>query len=71
MEEFVRDYFDFVYGESSEGVVYCVMGIVYDVIIDMFDFIDYFVEKYSEIIVKVGVLGKLDIEIMIMIKYQE
>ena len=71
MEEFVRDYFDFVYGESSEGVAHCVMGIVHDAITDMPDFIDYFAEKHPEIIVKAGVLGKSDIETMTMSKYQE
>lgn len=71
MEEFVRDYFDFVYGESSEGVAHCVMGIVHDAITDMPDFIDYFAEKHPEITVKAGVLGKSDIETMTMTKYQE
>lgn len=71
MEEFVKDYFDFVYGESSEGVGHCVMGIVHDAITNLPDFIDYFTENHPEITVKAGVLGKSDIETITMSKYQE
>ncbi|XP_061178788.1 uncharacterized protein LOC133187435 isoform X2 [Saccostrea echinata] len=71
MEEFVRDFFDLVYGESTEGVSHCVMGIVHDALANMPDFIDYFAENHPEITVKAGVLGKSDIETMTMSKYQE
>ncbi|XP_062575093.1 uncharacterized protein LOC134237026 isoform X2 [Saccostrea cucullata] len=71
MEEFVRDFFDFVYGETTEGVSHCVMGIVHDALANMPDFIDYFAENHPEITVKAGVLGKSDIETMTMSKYQE
>ncbi|KAL3852148.1 hypothetical protein ACJMK2_015826 [Sinanodonta woodiana] len=62
IQEFVNEYFDFVYGESSEGVSYCVMGIVHDGAEYMPDLVDYFANKHGNMVVKAGVLGKSDIE---------
>ncbi|XP_069141519.1 lysine-specific demethylase 9-like isoform X2 [Argopecten irradians] len=69
--ELVKDYFDFVYGESPEGVSNCVMGIVHDAMASQPDFIDYFAENHPNMTVKAGILGKSDIESLSMVKYRE
>lgn len=70
-DELVKDYFDFVYGEETEGVANCVMGIVHGAVANQQDYIDYFAENHSGMTVKAGVLGKSDIETMTMEKYRE
>ena len=70
-QEFVKEFFDFVYGEPTEGVSNCVMGIVHGAMSNQPDFIDYLADKHSEMVVKAGMLGKSDIETMTMTKYKE
>ena len=70
-QEFVKEYFDFVYGEPEEGVSNCVMGIVHGAARDMPDFLEYLGDEYPNMVVKAGVLGKSDIETMSMEKYRE
>ncbi|XP_033744475.1 lysine-specific demethylase 9-like [Pecten maximus] len=69
--ELVKDYFDFVYGESLEGVSNCVMGIVHGAVASQPDYIDYFAENHPNMTVKAGILGKSDIESLSMVKYRE
>ncbi|KAK3101231.1 hypothetical protein FSP39_001958 [Pinctada imbricata] len=70
-QEFVKEFFDFVYGEPKEGVSNCVMGIVHGAVANMPDFISYLSERHSDMVVKAGTLGKSDIETMTMSKYKE
>lgn len=70
-EEFADQFLELVYGESSEGVSHCVMGVVHDAVSVMEDFIDYFTEKHPGLTVKMGVLGKSDIETTTIEKYRE
>ena len=46
-EEFADLFLELVYGEESEGVAHCVMGIVHDAAKPMDDFIDYFCDKVN------------------------
>ncbi|XP_060084850.1 lysine-specific demethylase 9-like [Ylistrum balloti] len=69
--ELAKDYFDFVYGESPEGVSNCVMGIVHGAVASQPDYIDYFAENHPNMTVKAGILGKSDIESLSMVKYRE
>ncbi|OWF42791.1 Round spermatid basic protein 1 [Mizuhopecten yessoensis] len=69
--ELAKDYFDFVYGESPEGVSNCVMGIVHGAVASQPDYIDYFAENHPNMTVKAGILGKSDIESLSMSKYRE
>ena len=70
-EEFVKEYFDFVYGEPEQGVSNCVMGIVHGAARDMPDLLEYLGDEYANMTVKAGFLGKSDIETMSMEKYRE
>ena len=70
-QEFMKEYFDFVYGEPEEGVSNCVMGIVHGAARDMPDLLEYLGDEYANMTVKAGVLGKSDIETMTMEKYRE
>jgi hypothetical protein len=71
-EEFADQFLELVYGENSgEGVANCVMGIVHDAAVDMQDFVEYFVEHHPALKVKVGVLGKSDIDSCTLKEYQE
>ena len=69
--EFVKEYFDFVYGEPEDGVSNCVMGIVHGAARDMPDLLEYLGDEYPNMTVKAGVLGKSDIDTMSMDKYRE
>lgn len=69
--EFVKEYFEEVYGEEQEGVSKHVMGIVHGAARYLPDLIDHFALLYPTMAVKAGVLGKSDIETMTMAKYQE
>ncbi|KAK3578774.1 hypothetical protein CHS0354_035681 [Potamilus streckersoni] len=71
LQEFVKEYFEFVYGESSEGVSHCVMGIVHNGAEYMPDLVDYFASKHGNMIVKAGVLGKSDIETTTMEQWRD
>ena len=70
-EEFVKEYFDFVYGEPEDGVSNCVMGVVHGAARDIPDLLEYLADEYPNMTVKAGVLGKSDIETMSMEKYRE
>ncbi|KAL4226118.1 round spermatid basic protein [Mactra antiquata] len=70
-KEFVKEYFDFVYGEPNEGEANCCMGIVHGAISHLPDLIEHFADTYPQLTVKAGVLGKSDIETMTMEKYRE
>ena len=70
-DEFADQFLELVYGETTEGVSHCVMGIVHDAASPMEDFIDYFSKKHPILTVKTGVLGKSDIETTTIEKYRE
>ncbi|XP_041348081.1 lysine-specific demethylase RSBN1L-like [Gigantopelta aegis] len=71
MEEFVQGYFDIVYGEETEGVSDCVMGIVHGAAKYLPDFIDYFGECYPNMLVKAGMLGRSDVDSTSMGAYKK
>jgi hypothetical protein len=71
MAVFVGEYFDVVYGEDSGGTAFCVMGIVHQGGADMPDFMDYFSDKYPNMVVKAGILGKPEIETLTMAAYRD
>lgn len=71
VQEFIKEYFDFVYGEPQDGVSNCVMGIVHGAARDIPDLLEYLGDEYPNMTVKAGVLGKSDIETMSMAKYRE
>ena len=71
MEEFVEGYFDIVYGEETEGISDCVMGIVHGAAKYLPDFIDYFGECYPNMLVKAGVLGRSDVDSTTMGAYRK
>ncbi|KAK6177401.1 hypothetical protein SNE40_015509 [Patella caerulea] len=71
MNEFSDEFFKLVYGETSEGVANCVMGIVHNAASYLPDFIDYFADLYPHLTVKTDVLGKSDIETTTMQKFRE
>lgn len=71
MKEFVDHYFDLVYGEEVEGVSRCVMGIVHGAAKPMPDFLDYLVDNYPNLAVKIGSKAKSDIETSTVEKYRQ
>ena len=70
-DEFADLFLELVYGEETEGVSHCVMGIVHDAASPMEDFLDYLCTHHKDLIVKAGVLGKSDIESTTITKYRE
>ena len=60
-ELFVEEYFELVFGETSEGRCEHVMGIVHDAASYLPDFIGYFTTKHPNTVVKRELLGKSDI----------
>ena len=70
-EEFALEFMDFCYGEPTEGVSSCLMGIVHEAINHWPDLIEHFADTYPNLTVKAGVLAKSDIETMSMEKYRE
>ena len=71
MQGLVKEYFEEVYGEDSEGVPRHVMGIVHGAAAYIPELIEYFAHSYPHLVVKVGVLGKHDIETTTMQRYKE
>lgn len=69
--EFAKEYMDFVFGEPTEGVANCCMGIVHGAVSNMPDLIEHFADTYPNLTVKAGILGKSDIETMSLSKYRE
>ncbi|ESP04561.1 hypothetical protein LOTGIDRAFT_135971, partial [Lottia gigantea] len=71
MKEFTEEFLNLSYGESTDGVADCVMGIVHGAASYLPDFIDYFADTYPNLTVKTDVLGKSDIETTTMQKFRE
>lgn len=69
MERFVEEFVGLVFSENENFVVFYVMGIVYGVVIYLFDFLDYFLFNFFNLLVKMEILGKKDIEMMIMFNF--
>ena len=71
LKQFVKEYFDIVYGEREEGVPNHVMGIVHGSATYLPDLIEYFAINHPNLTVKSEVLGKVEIETTSMEKYTE
>lgn len=69
MERFAEEFVGLVFSENENFVVFYVMGIVYGVVIYLFDFLDYFLFNFFNSLVKMEILGKKDIEITIMFNF--
>lgn len=71
LSNFVDEYFQAVFGETTPGVSECAMGIVHASAAYMPDYLEYFSSNHPNMTVKAGVLGKSDIETLSMAKFQE
>lgn len=69
MERFFEEFFVLIFSENEKNVVYYVLVIVYGVVVYFLDFLDYFVFNFFNILVKMEILGKKDIEIIIILNF--
>ncbi|XP_076447356.1 uncharacterized protein LOC143284530 [Babylonia areolata] len=70
-EEFADEFLELVYGEKPYQVSHCVMGIVHGAAADMEDFIDHLSINHKGMTVKMGILGKSDIQTTTIEKYRD
>ncbi|GAB6029278.1 hypothetical protein CHUAL_005045 [Chamberlinius hualienensis] len=70
-DELAEEFFTVVFGEEPDGVARHVMGVVHDAARFLPDLLEYFGEAHSNLTVKVGVMGRSDIETVTMQSFKE
>lgn len=69
MERFFEEFFVLIFSENEKNVAYYALVIVYGAVVYFLDFLDYFVFNFFNILVKMEILGKKDIEIIIILNF--
>ena len=71
MQEFVGEYFDVAFSEDADGASEYTMAIVHGAAADLPDPLEYLALKHSNLIVKIGAFGRLEIDTMTVAQFRE
>ena len=71
LQEFSRDFFNYAFNEDTVGKARFVMGIIHGSAAYLPDMIEYFGENHPNMVIKMGVMGKPEVDTMVMAAFRE